>query len=69
MNKLIYSTTREGYDVDQIYRTMTTGELIDFLSQYDEDTPLYLSFDNGYTYGGFIESSFEEHYDDEEDEI
>lgn len=47
MEKLIYSTSREGYDVDQINRTMTVGELIDFLAQYDEDTPIYLSFDNG----------------------
>lgn len=48
MKKLIYSTSREGYGVDQINRTMTAGELINFLAQYDEDTPIYLSFDNGY---------------------
>ena len=48
MEKLIYSTFREGYGVDQINRTMTAGELINFLAQYDEDTPIYLSFDNGY---------------------
>lgn len=40
MEKLIYSTFREGYGTDQIRRTMTVGELIDFLSQYDEDTPV-----------------------------
>ena len=49
MKKLICSTFREGYGIDQIRRTMTAGELINFLAQYDEDTPVYLSFDNGYT--------------------
>ena len=37
MEKLIYSAFREGYGVDQINRTMTAGELINFLAQYDED--------------------------------
>ena len=55
MKKLIYSTSREGYGIDQIHRTMTAGELINFLAQYDEDTPIYLSFDNGYTYGNITE--------------
>ena len=66
MEKLIYSTFREGYGVDQISRTMTVGELISFLEDYDEDTPIYLSFDNGYTYGGIIEARFEENYDEED---
>lgn len=30
---------------------MTAGELMDFLSQYDEDTPIYTTHDNRYTYG------------------
>lgn len=50
MEKLLFQTRREGYGIDQIHRTMAAGELIDFLTQYDEDTPVYLSFDNGYTY-------------------
>ena len=40
---------REGYSIDQISRTMTVGELIDFLSGYDEDAEVYLNNDNGYT--------------------
>lgn len=68
MEKLIYNTFREGYGVDQIRRTMTVGELIAFLSDYDEDTLIYLSFDNGYTYGGITENRFEEHYSEEEQE-
>ena len=51
MEKLIYSTFREGYGIDQIRKTMTVGELISFLENYDVETPVYLSFDNGYTYG------------------
>jgi len=66
MSNLIYSTFREGYGLDQIRRTMTVGELITYLSDYDADTPVYLSFDNGYTYGGIQEDRFEG--DDEEEE-
>lgn len=58
MENLIYNTFREGYGIDQIRRTMTVGELISFLSDFDEDTPIYLSFDNGYTYGGIAENRF-----------
>lgn len=68
MANLILSTTREGYGIDQIRRTMTAGELIEFLSSFDEDTPVYLSFDNRYTYGGIHESSFNEDYEEDEDE-
>lgn len=69
MKSLICSTFREGYGPDQVRRTMTVGELIAFLEDYDEDTPVYLSFDNGYTYGGISEGRFEENYgEDGEDE-
>lgn len=69
MKKLLIQTFREGYGIDQIRKTMTVGELIDFLGNYDEDTPVYLSFDNGYTYGGITESCFEDDYEeDNEDE-
>lgn len=69
MKRLIYSTFREGYGTDQVRKTMTVGELIAFLEDYDENTPIYLGFDNGYTYGGITESRFEEDYgEDGEDE-
>ena len=66
MKKLVYNAFRDGYGVDQIRCTMTVSELIAFLSDYDEDTPMYLSFDNGYTYGGIVESRFEEDYSEED---
>lgn len=46
---------------------MTVGELRAFLEDYDEDTPIYLSFDSGYTYGGITEDRFEENYGENEE--
>lgn len=60
---------REGYAPDQIKHTMTVGELIDYLSQFDEDCPVMLDNDNGYTYGSIRYDSFGEiEEEDEEDE-
>ncbi len=64
-SNLIINTTREGYGIDQVRRTMTVGELISFLEYYDKDSKVYLSFDNGYTYGGIEESEIEEMESDE----
>lgn len=62
---IIIEAQREGYSIDQCYKTMTAGELIQELSQYDEDTPIYLSHDNGYTYGSIKEENIDIRYDDE----
>ena len=59
MDKLILNTMREGYVIDQIKRTMTVAELRDFLEGFYGETPVYLSFDNGYRYGGITEEKFE----------
>lgn len=71
--KLFFDARREGYSPDQICSTMTAGELMDFLSQYDEDIPIYTTHDNRYTYGGIREDMFSAIYPDksennEEDE-
>ena len=66
--KLLYNTSRDAYDLEDVRRTMTVGELIAHLQEYDPDTPVYLGFDNCYTYGGLNERSFEELWDDESDE-
>ena len=71
--KLIINAEREGYGTDQIRRTMTVGDLMAMLEQYDEDTPVYLGHDRQsygwYTYGGITESCFNEvENEDEEDE-
>lgn len=65
--KLFLEGKREGYSPDQVAQTMTVGELIEFLSQFDEDTEIYLKHDNGYTYGGITEYNFEEEELDEEE--
>lgn len=55
--------------------TMTVGELISELQNYDEDAPIMLNNDNGYTYGKITRSSFfedeievDEDDDEEEDD-
>ena len=55
---LILNAEREGYAIAQIRSTMTVAELMAFLEELDEDTPVYLSHDNGYTYGGIRADSF-----------
>lgn len=51
---------RNGYDEEQCGNTMTVGELIEFLQQFDDETPVYLKHDGGYTYGSITELDFEE---------
>lgn len=52
---LTIETHRNGYDVYQCGNSLTVSELVNFLSQLDDDTPVYFSNDNGYTYGGITE--------------
>ena len=51
MEELFINGKKNGYDVDQCGKTLTVGELIEILQEYDEDSPVYLRNDNGYTYG------------------
>lgn len=48
---LTIETHRDGYSVGQCGHTLTVEELISYLEQWDDDTPVYFSNDNGYTYG------------------
>lgn len=57
---------RNGYNPTQCGKTMTVGELMEYLEQFDEDAEIYLKNDNGYTYGSIDDYSFEEGYEDEE---
>lgn len=66
LNVLI-EARREGYSTSQCGRTMTVGELIEYLGQYDEDTPVFISNDNGYTYGPITENDIHEKEEDEDD--
>jgi hypothetical protein len=70
MRIMTIQTKREGYTPEQCGRTATVGDLIAYLSQWDEDLPVYLSNDNGYTYGSIREYDIDEEYvgdDDDED--
>lgn len=54
---IVINAHRSGYGIDQIEHTMTVGELIEALQDFDEETPVYIGNDrqtNGsyYTFGG-----------------
>lgn len=47
--------SRTDYSPEQVMnnrRTMTVGELLRVLQDFDEDDLIIISHDNGYTYGG-----------------
>lgn len=56
---ILIEGVRTGYSPEQVGSTMTVGELIEYLQEYDEDTPVMLCNDNGYTYGGITWGSIE----------
>ena len=62
---LMFNTSRDGYGVDQCGETMTVKELIELLSEYDEDTEIFYKNDDGYTYGRITEGRIELEYVDE----
>ena len=58
---VIISAHRQAYGIDDVLEkgTMTVGELVKYLEEnFDEDSPLVLSHDNGYTYGALDEDYF-----------
>lgn len=59
MKVLFLEGRRNGYSIEQCGKTFTVSELIDFLSEFDEDIPIYLSNDRGYTFGNIDDLSFE----------
>lgn len=66
-NKKVFITgKRNGYSTEQCGKTLTVGELIELLQDFDENSPVYLINDNGYTYGNITNWDINE--DEEEDE-
>lgn len=65
---LFINTSREGYAPEQCRETLTVGELKQILEDYEDDTPIYLKNDNGYTYGAISEDDFEEGEKEKEEE-
>lgn len=67
---LFIEGSRAGYHPEQVRNTMTVGDLIRFLEDFNEDTEVYIRNDNGYTYGGIWENLIlEGEYDDDGVEI
>lgn len=66
--KLYINTHRTGYAPDQIRHTMTVAKLIAALEDFPEDAPVYLKYDNGYTYGGINFSDLEEDWSEDDPE-
>lgn len=50
-SSIIIEVTRDGYSTNQINNPITVAELRAFLEDYDDDTPIFLSHDSGYTFG------------------
>lgn len=61
------NTNRDCYALNQMGATMTIGELIDRLSEFDRDMPVAFRNDRGYTYGSIDYYDIDE-YEAEEDE-
>ena len=55
-------TARDAYAIQDCYNSMTVREMIEYLSQFDEDSPVVFRNDKGYTYGNITHGSFEEVY-------
>lgn len=68
MKSLHIAVGREAYSPKDIGHTMTVGDLIDFLQEYDEDAKVFLSNDNGYAFCHIGYDSFTEHNDEEKED-
>ena len=55
---LFINANNNGYEPSQCGRTITIGELIDLLSDFDEDMTIYLKLGNRYSYGTIREDDF-----------
>ena len=66
MERIVIDAQNEGYNFKQIQNTMTVGELIELLQDFDKDTKIYLSFDNRYTVGGLRAGMIEAEEADED---
>ena len=67
---IIIKAKREGYTIEQAENereAITVGELMRLLEDFDEDTKVYISNDNGYTYGSVTEYRIREDWVDEDE--
>jgi hypothetical protein len=68
MKALFIDGRRDGYTPKQCGKTMTVAELMAYLEQFDEELPVYLINDGGYTYGSIDDYSFEESEEEQDDD-
>ncbi len=69
LDNIYLEASRNGYSPAQVGSTMTVTDLIEFLTENFEPTQkIYISNDNGYTFGPIHEDSFREAAEDEDDE-
>jgi hypothetical protein len=68
MARIYIAGRRNGYTPDQCGKTMTVGELIEYLECYNDFDEIFLRNDGGYTYGNITEDSLMCSDDMEEDE-
>ena len=59
MEKLYINSIREGYSTNHCRKTMTVGELIELLQNYEPETEIFIKNDGGYTYGSIEEDRIE----------
>ena len=64
---ITFEAIREGYNKSQVGSPLTVGELKAFLEDYSDNTLIFLSHDNGYTFGTLRLNEVEESYEIEED--
>lgn len=58
---VLLKTNRSEYNADSAAKcSMTVGELIDFLGDFNKSDKIVFSNDNGYTYGYITEDCFED---------
>lgn len=74
MRAYIIEVNRTGYSPDQCYDTMTLGEIAHafkiIAARDGDDTPVYFSHDNGYTFGEFsLEEADIKYFDDDGEEV
>lgn len=66
MKPVFIEGTRTGYGIDQCKNSITVGELIEILQEYDSSQPVYLCNDGGYTYGEITRDTIYEPEDNAE---
>lgn len=55
MEAIYINGSHNGYSPEQCGTTLTVGELIELLEEFDYSTPVYLRNDGGYTYGSITD--------------